>query len=398
VSAPSDFLTAMGRALATMMLYGEGHRARLAAVEAAYDALHRLQSADPRPLFSFLGDEVVYGEEPLRELRDWEWGPRLAAAGVQRVEFDAGVGQEELDEFLDELLARLTLTPVQTSAARQLRESRIKFGTVGIRGEMAPDEPAPLATLRHSFREEAEAVRWVHEEVDRHGVVPLLEAEAVIRSLSVAMHGDQQVVLPLARLRHFDEYTTTHSLNVAVLAMALAEFLGLDSGKVRAYGVAGLLHDIGKVRIPHDILTKPGKLTAKERKIIEKHPVDGARIILESYDHLDMAAVVAYEHHIMLDGGGYPRLRHPRDCHAGSKLAHVCDVYDALRTERPYRDAWPQQKALDYIGERAGAEFDPELVNAFVAMMQQWERRELTLEDDDDATPDEATPTPAAAG
>jgi hypothetical protein len=108
MSTPSDFLTAMGRALATMMLYAEGHRARIAAVEAAYDALHRLQSADPRPLFSFLGDEVVYGEEPLRELRDWEWGPRLAAPGVQRVEFDSGGGHEELDELLDELLAPLS--------------------------------------------------------------------------------------------------------------------------------------------------------------------------------------------------------------------------------------------------------------------------------------------------
>ena len=77
---------------------------------------------------------------------------------------------------------------------------------------------------------------------------------------------------------------------------------------------------------------------------MNRHPVDGARLILQSEEHLDVAAVVAYEHHIMIDGGGYPRTRFKRDCHPASVLVHVCDVYDALRTNRPYRDAWTQEK------------------------------------------------------
>ena len=134
----------------------------------------------------------------------------------------------------------------------------------------------------------------------------------MVRSLSVAMHGDRRVVLPLLQLKEFDQYTTTHSLNVAVLAMALAETIGCRPADVRAFGVAGLLHDIGKVRIPLEVLTKPGKLTDEEFALMRKHPVDGARIIMQSHDDLELAAVVAYEHHIMLDGGGYPLLRYPR--------------------------------------------------------------------------------------
>jgi putative two-component system response regulator len=99
--------------------------------------------------------------------------------------------------------------------------------------------------------------------------------------------------------------------------------------------------------------------------------------------------VVAYEHHIMLNGGGYPTFRFRRDCHHASKLVHVCDVYDALRTNRPYREAWPQEKTLSYLKDRAGTEFDPELVTAFVRMMRQWEPGVAVLTD-------EAAPVPAA--
>ena len=109
---------------------------------------------------------------------------------------------------------------------------------------------------------EIDTARWVQQEVcDRHAI-PLLEVEATVRSLSVAMHSHPHVILPLVQLREFNQYTTTHSLNVSVLAMGLAERLGLAAGEVRAYGVAGLLHDIGKTRIPLDILNKPGRLTS----------------------------------------------------------------------------------------------------------------------------------------
>jgi putative nucleotidyltransferase with HDIG domain len=186
-------------------------------------------------------------------------------------------------------------------------------------------------------------------------------------------------MVPLLQLRDFDEYTTTHSLNVSVLAMALAEHLGLSPGDVRAFGVAGLLHDVGKVRIPKEILNKPGKLTDAERDVMNRHPAEGARIILERQDDLDLAAVVAYEHHIMIDGGGYPSFHYPRACHHASHLVHVCDVYDALRTRRPYRDAWPAEKVLTYIGERAGSEFEPDVARAFLRMMAEREAVEVAL-------------------
>jgi putative two-component system response regulator len=196
------------------------------------------------------------------------------------------------------------------------------------------------------------------------------------------MHSDRRMILPLLQLKEFDQYTTTHSLNVAVLAMGLAEQLGCSAADVRAYGVAGLLHDIGKIKIPLEVLTKPGKLTDEERLIMNRHPVDGARIILESDDDLDLAAVVAYEHHIMLNGGGYPAMHFGRGCALASRLVHVCDVYDALRTRRPYRDAWESEKVMAYLVERSGSEFDPDLVNGFLRMLKEGEAQVRVLADE----------------
>ena len=114
---------------------------------------------------------------------------------------------------------------------------------------------------------------------------------------------------------------------------------------------------------------------------MNRHPVEGARIIISSEPDLDLAAVVAYEHHIMLNGGGYPTMRFSRDCHRASKLVHVCDVYDALRTNRPYRDAWPSEKVLAYLEERSGIEFDGEIAHAFARMMREWEPQVAALEE-----------------
>lgn len=391
----SRFLTALAQALATMALYRAGHPARERAIDAAYDALQQLQHDSPRQQFTFLGNEVLHGVDPLADLKGWDWSARLASLGLQRLEIDECIEREELDAFLDEVYSRLTRSGDDSPEARQLRRTRIRFGMLGVRSsEPEAEEGEEESGMSVSLSTEAGAVKWLHDEVGRSRPLPMLEAETVVRSLSVAMHGEQQAILPLLTLREYDEYTTTHSLNVAMLSMALAEYLSLSGAEVRAFGVAGLLHDIGKVRIPEEVLNKPGKLTPEERAIINRHPVDGARLLLESGQNLDLAATVAYEHHLMHDGGGYPALQYCRTCHTSSRIAHVCDVYDALRTRRPYRDAWSNERVLGYINERAGTEFDPEVAQAFIAMMNAWELRNATF---DTYEPVSGAPTAAGA-
>jgi putative nucleotidyltransferase with HDIG domain len=379
MSEPIRFLVSFGQAVSTMALYNDGHPARERAVDRSYRCLHDLQQFDPNPRFSFLGEETIYGETALRELGDWEWGTRLAQAGVQRIELADTVTREQYEEFLEEMMARITLSVIDSAEARTSRAAGIKIGALGIRGETKEiqdtfEAEAPVATISYALGEEAESILEMHKQVQERGRLPLAEAEAVVRSLSMAMHGDQEMILPLLQLKEFDEYTTTHSLNVSVLTMALAEHIGLGAQDVRTFGIAGLLHDLGKVNVPLDILNKPGKLTDEERQVMQQHPVAGAKLIIESGRRLDLAAAVAHEHHIMINGQGYPHHHYRRDCHKASKLVHVCDVFDALRTRRPYRDAWESSRVLGYIEERAGTEFEPEAAAAFVAMMRKTEK------------------------
>jgi putative nucleotidyltransferase with HDIG domain len=379
----SRFLTSLAQTISTMALYKPGHPARERVVDRTYSLLQEMLSENSHPEFSFLGDEVVYGRTSLRELRDWDWSKRFAAMGIQRLEFDPDVTREEFVDFLEDVYGRAANpnAPIDTTEARQQgKRMTIRYGAIGIRSETDSarrmlERDIVTATITYQLGEEIDAVKFMHDQVKQTGGLPLLEAEAVVRSLSVAMHGESEMMLPLLMLKEFDQYTTTHCLNVSVLTMALAEHLGLNPRDVRTFGVAGLLHDLGKVKIPMEILNKAGKLTDAERSVMQNHTTEGARLIITSDRELDMAAAVAYEHHIMLNGGGYPKRHYQRDVHKASTLVHVCDVYDALRTNRPYRAAWEAEKVLTYLEEKSGSEFEPEIVTKFVAMMRALEHR-----------------------
>ena len=376
MSTPVRFLTALSQALATMSLYGDDHPTTARGLDAALERLRELQEPDPKMHFTFLSGEVLFGTEVVHELEGWEWSTRLVKAGVERIEFLDPVEADQFDRFLSHLAGRLGIRPASSVDLWQMGESAIRYGLVTLaEGQRVRNEPARVATLMYTLREERETMDWVHQEIQNGAKIPMVEADAVVRSLSVAMHAEQAMVLPLLQLKEFDQYTTTHSMNVSVLAMALGEYLELGAATVRALGVAGLLHDLGKTCIPREILVKPGKLTDSERLVIREHPIVGARMLLASPEPMELAAVVAYEHHVMLDGGGYPALRDARGAQYASMLVHVCDVYDALRTNRPYREAWESNRALAYIQERSGTEFDPGVAQAFIAMMRQWDQR-----------------------
>jgi len=135
-----------------------------------------------------------------------------------------------------------------------------------------------------------------------------------------------------------------------------------------------LLHDVGKTRVRADIIKKEGKLSPEEWALIMKHPEEGARILLNSGPKMELAAIVAYEHHIKPDGSGYPALRYDRRLHRASELIQVCDVYDALRTKRPFRDPWPPDRIVSHLREESGKSFHPEAVEVLLDMLSQWER------------------------
>ncbi|MEO6578531.1 MAG: HD domain-containing phosphohydrolase [Candidatus Limnocylindria bacterium] len=383
MSDPVRLLTALTHALSTLGLYGADHPATRRAAEAAYRRVHDLQSRQPQLAFTFLPGEVLLGREILPDLERWEWSGRFARAGIERLEVTGPVSEAQFERFLGRLAAILGLTDGGEGDLWQDGAESLRFGRLRV-DDPIPSGPAieraATRAVEVSLHDERDTVAWLQAEVAAGRPIPVLEAYSVVQALSFAMHGGVAMIVPLLQLKEFDQYTTTHSFNVSVLSMALAEFTGLSQASVRTIGLAGLLHDLGKVRIPHEILVKAGKLTHAERAVIQTHPAAGARILLEGDESLDLPAMVAYEHHRCHDGGGYPRPHYARPVHHASRLVHVCDVYDALRTRRPYRDAWSSEQTLTYIHDRAGAEFDPTVAAAFIGMMRKWDGR-IALED-----------------
>jgi len=430
MSSAVKYLSSLAQSLSTMMLYPREHPTWGRAVDASFLHLDELQKENPNPQFSFIGTDVIYGQAPMHDMKDWPWAEKLAGVGVQRLEFAPGVTREEYEEFLADVLTRIVQIGagggVTSRAPHASRRQSIKFGAVTVReeeegeageeGEGGEGEGegdgggdggdegegdgsggggggsgagrggrrgrgtsggSRATTGEHGLPfgldEEAGAVGWMYDEVATKDVVPLIEADAVVRSLTVAMKGSSAMIIPLLRLKASDPYNAIHSINVAVLTMALAEYLGLGSRDVHEFGMAALLHDLGMARIPRELLLKPIELTVEERTVIERHTIEGARIILSSDRRQELAACVAYEHHLRPDGTGYPQRLFRRPTHYASKLVRVCSVYNALRIERAHRQPYPPGRALLFIDERAGREFEADIATAFTAMMRRLE-------------------------
>ena len=393
------FLYALGQALAAMTLYGTGHPARRTAQDRALARLQELLARVTPLRLTFVGGDVIVDRVVLHEFRGWDWGARLAAGGVQRIEIGSATLAEP--EFMAWLAAvHAAVGAGGTPLAQPQLVGGIRFGPVGLTGnesragqtptvgEALGALPAEIGALpveieaAHTMlspdvvRDELDALAWVQAQTAEKNRLPVGEAETIVRGLSLAMRADHGSFLPLIELKSTDQYTTVHSCNVAMLAMGLAEQLAFGARDVRAIGVAALLHDIGKVRLPDSLLNKTEALTAADRALLNTHTVEGARLLGERGAGYGLAAIVAYEHHIGANGlGGYPQFTFPRQPHYVSRLVQVCDIYDALSTDRPYRAAWPRVRTLHHMRLQAGREIDGGLLLAFFDLLDQYRTR-----------------------
>jgi putative nucleotidyltransferase with HDIG domain len=160
-----------------------------------------------------------------------------------------------------------------------------------------------------------------------------------------------------------DAYTEEHTRRVALLAVQVGEELGLPPQRLRTLAIGGLLHDIGKLAVPDEILKKPGPLTDEEFRVIQRHPLVGERL-LDDLGFSKRVRRLVRDHHERVDGSGYPHGRGGEALDLDTRILAVCDVYDALRSNRVYRDAWPHERAIGLLRELAGVEFDRRCVLA----------------------------------
>lgn len=191
----------------------------------------------------------------------------------------------------------------------------------------------------------------------------------MVEEITESIARNPGALISLARLKTADDYTYMHSVAVCAMMVALARQMGLDEAQTRSLGLAGLMHDLGKAVMPMDVLNKPGKLSQAEFDIIKSHPVEGHKMLLTGRSPDPIVLDVCLHHHEKTDGSGYPNGLKNDEISLFAKMGAVCDVYDAITSNRPYKSGWDPAESLRKMAEWANGHFDPKVFQAFVKSM-----------------------------
>ena len=192
------------------------------------------------------------------------------------------------------------------------------------------------------------------------------DALPIVEEISNSVLRNPGTLISLARLKNKDDYTYMHSVAVCALMVALAKQLGLDDEQTRQAGMAGLLHDVGKMAIPPEILNKPGRLTDEEFVIVRNHPAEGYKMLKDGVGVSDIALDVCLHHHEKIDGSGYPEHLANDQISLYAKMGAVCDIYDAITSNRPYKKGWESAESIRKMAEWSHGHFDKRIFQAFV--------------------------------
>ena len=213
------------------------------------------------------------------------------------------------------------------------------------------------------------AVVSMFEEVRMGKAVDVNSVREVVEDISDSIARNPTAIVSLARLKTADDYTYMHSVAVCALMVALSGKLGLDEVQTRSSGIAGLLHDLGKVAMPTEVLNKPGKLTVAEFDIMKTHPTEGYKMLMASHGVDPVALDVVLHHHEKMDGSGYPEQLKGDQISLYARMGAVCDVYDAITSNRPYKSGWDPAEAMHQMAQWTNGHFDPKVFQAFIRGM-----------------------------
>ncbi len=355
---------ALQAALFASELYAPDHPTAQEQLRRAAELLGRAAGEHGDATVLFLDDRVAFGDRILPSSAGMVEGigARLRGRGIDYLRFNRGFSQE------DTLQVVRALSKDAPADATAHVNSRFSFGV------LAEDDDGPAVVAAPSagaqaVGERADTLRETWQQVHAGQVAVMDNVGCLVAEIRTALLSAGGVLPSLATLKRFDEYTFIHTINVAMLSASLAEAVGLGPKQVHELTVAALLHDVGKECIPTEILNKSGKFTDEEFRVVQRHPVDGARMLYNTDQVPAVAPIVAFEHHMHIDGSGYPAVGRPRGLHLASRIVQVADVFDALRTVRPYRAAMPVEKIVNILLEQRGTKLDAELVETFIAQV-----------------------------
>ena len=289
----------------------------------------------------------------LKDPKDLE---RILASSIQEVWIDSSKGLD----------VPAGVSAVSEAESEAQVEQELQVAAQAQRQTGAVSVAVELERAAQICRQSKQAVVTMFQEARMGKAVDAAGAQRLVDEISDSVARNASALISLARLKTADDYTYMHSVAVCAMMIALARQLGLDGAQTRSAGLAGLLHDLGKARMPMEVLNKPGKLTEAEFGIMKSHPVEGHQMLLAVGNVDPIALDVCLHHHEKIDGSGYPKGLKDAEISLFAKMGAVCDVYDAITSNRPYKTGWDPAESLRKMAEWAKGHFDHQVFQAFV--------------------------------
>jgi len=363
------FVRTMVTAVSSAALYSLDHPQVDKLCATAQKELEKLLNETPELSLLLIDNEFVLDGAALgNTMYMARFAEYLKARGIGHLKFMAGITRAEL-RYLIETLKKgqhiAEITPTE----------HIRFGKVEVRyarTEDAEDDTAEfrrLAAFAEMPTEELHRLMEIYDGVRRHRKLKINGVEEIVSSFIQTFKDQVDPILAISPLKALDEYTFTHATNVCILNIAQAMSLGIDGQQLHEIGVAAMLHDMGKLFIPEEILIKPGKLDPDEWELMKQHPARGAQYLLNTPGVPQVAVLSAFEHHLYYDLSGYPAVHKGWDQHICSQMTAVSDFFDALRSIRTYRASVDYNEVAAMMLNAAGKQLNPLLVKNFLGLL-----------------------------
>jgi HD-GYP domain-containing protein (c-di-GMP phosphodiesterase class II) len=379
-------LAQLNAAVTNTSLYSPTHPQVQQYIEKAYTLLQDMLRTKPEITILLIGDDLIADSRPLPGGSAYvsQFVRILRKKSIERLTFVASMPKSELQELIRDLASQDAVSVRSSSGIKlgkvELRIKKEDPGKTGLEaggtGSGGGAAAAPGASpevyqeLLALTASELDELKELYLSAKKHRKIDVRGVDDMVKGFIKGFRQEINPLSLLASLKSVNEYTFTHVTNVCILTMSQAENLGFRGDRLHDIGVASLLHDVGKIFIPDEILSKPGALTPEERCTIETHTVKGARYLMGIEGIPKLAVLAALEHHQKYDGKGYPSIKGGWTPNIASQMISVADVFDAMRSRRSYQAASPQEKIEGVLIKGGGTSFNPVLVDRFLKMIK----------------------------
>ena len=366
-------------AVTNTTLYSPAHPQVAQYINKAYDLVDGLLKKSPAITLLLIGDDLVADGRPLQAGSAYvtNFTRIMRKNAVERISFLNGIQKLELQSLVRDI-ASMESASVRSSQHIKLGKVNLRIVTDDDNGsDSAEGEDTETATAEEGLQEllaltqtQLEELKETYLSIKKHRKIDVRGVDDMVKGFIKGFRQEINPLSLLATLKSVNEYTFTHVTNVCILTMAQAESLGFSGEHLHSIGIASLLHDVGKIFVPDEILSKPGVLTAEERKIIETHTVKGARYLMGIDGIPKLAIIAALEHHRKFDGSGYPTIKGGWTPNVTSQMISIADVFDAMRSSRTYQGAIPLPKIVEVLRRGSGMSFNPQFVDHFLRLIR----------------------------